>query len=223
MAGEDGITGTISQDFRTGYLGNGGFMFSNRAVSQTDISFDYKGFRAEAWVSTNFNRKFRENDGSEIDWILAYNRDLTIWGKSVNLDVGLAYFDCPTLFSNPDTVEVFAEAQFKTNTKFTPFARGEFDFATDGGNKNTLFLGTLHQWEIIDAVTIKSKVAGVFDLGDGESDSGMILLVETGIDWKVNDKLTFKAIFLKATTPVFGAADRDGTEAILGSNLTYNF
>ncbi|MFA5986603.1 MAG: hypothetical protein WC819_04635 [Parcubacteria group bacterium] len=224
VAGEDSITGSISEDLRTGYLGNGGFMFSNRGVSQTDASLYYKGFRVEAWLSTNFNGEFVENDGGEIDLIAAKNRDYTIWGRSVNLDVGFAYFDCPTLFSSPDTVEFFVEAQLKTATRFTPFARGEFDFTTDDGrNKNTLFLGTLHQWKISDAFTLKSKGAGVFDLGDGTSDSGMILLIETGLDWKLSEKLTFKPIFLKATTPVFGAADREGTEEVLGTNLTYKF
>ena len=224
VAGDGVVTGGVLQEFRTGYLGNGGQMYSNRSVSQTDIFVEYNGLRAEAWLSTNFNGEFRENDGSEMDWILGYNRDIEIL-NGINLDVGIAYFDCSKLFAGTtgDTVELFFEAAFKTDTDFTPFIRGEFNFATDGGNCNELFVGTRHQWKINEEFSINSKIAGVFDLGDGYSDAGTVLLIETGIGWKLSESLTLNPLFVKVTTPLIGSEDRDGTEAVIGTSLSWSF
>lgn len=225
FAGDGKVTGGISQEVRSGYLGSGGFLFSNRAVSQTDVFFDYNGLRAEAWLSTNFNGAFRENDGAEMDWIIAYNRDVTIADHTVNIDAGVAYFDCPTLFSGTsgDTVELFVESQFKNSSAFTPFVRWESDFATDGGNANKFFGGTRHTLKISDALSLNSKVAAVFDLGDGSSDSGTLLLIESGLGWVYNDQLTINPLFVKATARLIDATDRNDSEAIVGAGVNFTF
>ena len=205
-------------------------MLSNRAAGENDPTLSYTTdnigrFSIEIWSSNVIGDSLRMAEGNEIDLpIVSWDMDVL---KDTNLKVGFGHFDLAPLFSGNkgDMNELFFEIKHRLeinkNNSIAPFFRLEWNQLIGHGQiSSNIHVGTYHDWLIREGLSLNEKFAVVLDDGKG-TDGGALFLYYGALNWSLTDRWSLDAPIVKITIPMFGMADREGTQAVIGVGLNY--
>lgn len=203
----------------------------NKPVVQTDLFISLtKGFYLDLWWTSGFNKNFNGGFDDEIDYTVGWSGKI----KNLNFDLGVAYFDLFSLGRMAgDILDPYFEFgksfQIKERHTLTPYFRTEIYFpvawkGVDAKHGAYIFGGVKHEWQALEHLTIKQKLAVLYDTGTFvASDRGLLGDYDLALSWQVTEKMSIDAPTFHAIVPLSNFNDGRKTNTVFGTGITFKF
>lgn len=211
------------------YLVNKGVLVHDKPVLQTGLTYAAGGgFFLDLWHSSGL-------DGTSLSSDFGDETDYTVWwsGKveSLDLQVGLAYFDLFPLFSTKNDIlqpygEVTRSFALTTSHTVSPYIRVEVGIPMRDGVPRRgahAYFGTRHDWHALPFLAINHRGWLLYDTGAYGFDNGVLYGYRLDTNWAITKALTVSVPSVKFTGPLAGIHDRRKHEGIVGVGFSLWF
>lgn len=232
------VSGSLSVDMLTEYLGANGVIFHDEPVLQTDLFVLITlglpiDVYIDIWWSSDFDGDLSGSYGDEVDWTAG------ILGKVPwvpgSIDFGVSVFDTYDLFKSGgpmgDVIRPYLTLskgiRLNESHLVTPYTKFEAQLPLRSGigRGYNLTFGAKHSWQAKPWLSVNSDLSTQYDSGAYGFDRAWIGFAKFSLGWRLREDFLLRAPTLKGSCPMTSVSELDGRSChgVIGFGITYNF